>query len=275
QDLIDAIMDEVAAKPWAEPKDYATLSACAVVARAFLAPSQRHLYRTITLRSETVADIASTFTASPHLASYVRDLHIDVPFGIRPSSYDNDRYPASRPMTEHSPLASLFPLLNGLQRLTIEECNWNDLPATSRGPLAILFTIPSLRCVALVRCRGVPSYLVRRVLCCASEVILRHVYVDPEDGVLPYADGSVGIVATPIATLQHLTLEYRADNSATLHALFLGGTPANRLENVRHLELGPGGGSMGGLDRIALKCADPIEHLSIHFKSRSHVRLSS
>ncbi|KAJ6566549.1 hypothetical protein B0H19DRAFT_1066839 [Mycena capillaripes] len=73
QELIDAILDELCGTAI-----NTTLKSCSLVAHAFLVPSQRRLFRFLTLTSKTVPIVSSGFIERPHLASYVRDLHIDL-----------------------------------------------------------------------------------------------------------------------------------------------------------------------------------------------------
>ncbi|KAJ6484322.1 hypothetical protein DFH09DRAFT_1340090 [Mycena vulgaris] len=140
--------------------------------------------------------------------------------------------------------------------------------------LIVLFSIPSLRCVALVGAVGCrrPSSGFRHVLCSCTQVALTHVYVHPEDGVFPCADDPARIASPPSAALEDLALEYPSDKFPTLHALLLGDGLATPLANLQRLELTLlVGESLEGLETIALNYADSLEHLVINFGSRSHI----
>ncbi|KAF8155281.1 hypothetical protein K438DRAFT_1862508 [Mycena galopus ATCC 62051] len=133
QDLIDTIIDQLRPIPWTDPKDYATLTACSLVSRSFRGRSQGHLFRPreapLRLKPEAVARLSDGLGESPHLASYIRALHlVDAGFWN-----DSDR----------APLA------------------WKDIPADFRAALFDLLALPSLRCFALARCRGIPSSIIR------------------------------------------------------------------------------------------------------------------
>ncbi|KAJ7142302.1 hypothetical protein C8R44DRAFT_725673 [Mycena epipterygia] len=95
QELIDAIVDQLAqTDAWYSHKDLNSLRACTLAARRFLAPSQRHLFRWLTLNLQTIQNGSSGFTKNPRLAtlaSYVRDLYIE---GLSPLT-TSTRWPRS------------------------------------------------------------------------------------------------------------------------------------------------------------------------------------
>ncbi|KAJ7842451.1 hypothetical protein B0H14DRAFT_3868877 [Mycena olivaceomarginata] len=254
QDLIDTIIDEVAAK--------------IVNARAFVAPSQRHLFRSLTLKTsktgieidgwqELGAESWQVLTDSPHLASYVRDSHLDM-WLVATSTLVS--------------LASLLPLLSGVNRLVIvcsHHYKWEEFPVSFRIALVSLLSLPSLRCVALTRYYGVPSSLIRHALLSYEEVSFDWVTIGSEGEVFPC--DQLGKKSHPSAApLDYLALHYRPDQSPALHAhaLLLESGIANSLKHVRQLELTlPLPGSLGDLEAIALGYSDSIEDLVIDFKS--------
>ncbi|KAJ7477745.1 hypothetical protein B0H11DRAFT_2234420 [Mycena galericulata] len=127
QELIDEIVDQIAqTDTWYDHRDQTTLRACTLAARTFLTPSQRHLFHSLTLSLETLG--ATRFTEHPHLASYVRDLHIRID--------DTHTFMIS--------LAALLPLINRVERLVIRYWNWDKAPIDLRTALAGLLSLPSL-----------------------------------------------------------------------------------------------------------------------------------
>ncbi|KAJ7852194.1 hypothetical protein B0H14DRAFT_3658880 [Mycena olivaceomarginata] len=267
QDLIDTIIDEVAAKQWFDPKNYANLAACSLTARAFVAPSQRHLFRSLTLKTsktgieidgwqELGAESWQVLTDSPHLASYVRDSHLDM-WLVATSTLVS--------------LASLLPLLSGVNRLVIvcsHHYKWEEFPVSFRIALVSLLSLPSLRCVALTRYYGVPSSLIRHALLSYEEVSFDWVTIGSEGEVFPC--DQLGKKSHPSAApLDYLALHYRPDQSPALHAhaLLLESGIANSLKHVRQLELTlPLPGSLGDLEAIALGYSDSIEDLVIDLR---------
>ncbi|KAJ7617573.1 hypothetical protein B0H17DRAFT_1340972 [Mycena rosella] len=252
QELIDAIIDEVGAKKWADPKDYATLTRCSLTARAFVARSQRCLFQSLTLNTRTANHLSSALAGSPHLASYVCDLHLDLPFANT---------------SVHNPLALLLPHLTRVRRLVKssefdERWHWDEFPANFRSALVALFSLPSLRCVGLHDCMGVPSSIIRHALLSCEQVYLGSIEIEPEDAVFPRAEDSV-VSSVP---LEYLALAYSPKTDVALHALILGDEVAQRLEGVRELRFDPGG-ALDGLEAIALKCSDSLEHMIIDFGS--------
>lgn len=142
QELVDAILEELVG-----PAAHKSLKACSMVSRSFVLPSQRRLFRFLTLNSKTVGIASSRFTERPHLASYVRDLHVDMHLNTK--------------LHQHS-LLTTFRLLNKVQRMAISSYSWqtwawDSLPDEFRDAFVSLLTLPSLRCFAMTRCRGAPS----------------------------------------------------------------------------------------------------------------------
>ncbi|KAJ7759400.1 hypothetical protein DFH07DRAFT_817531 [Mycena maculata] len=121
QDLIDRIVDETSTKDsdfgfsssdrWWRDKDQASLRPCALVSRAFLAPSQRCLFRSLSLngwKQGRDKAVVRGFSENHHLASYVRDL-------------DFELYPDARRDKSGHVMATIFPLV------------WRYLPMGLRG----------------------------------------------------------------------------------------------------------------------------------------------
>ncbi|KAF8177090.1 hypothetical protein K438DRAFT_2022364, partial [Mycena galopus ATCC 62051] len=138
RDLIDTIIDQLRPIPWTDPKDYVTLTACSLVSRSFQGRSQRHLFHSVRLKPEAVARLSDGLRESPHLASYIRALHLD---GV---GFWND--------SVRAPLAVLIPRLTNLTHLaiisTFSDWKWKDIPADFRAALFDLLALPSLRCFA-------------------------------------------------------------------------------------------------------------------------------
>ncbi|KAJ7215384.1 hypothetical protein GGX14DRAFT_442851 [Mycena pura] len=272
QDLIDTIIDEVAAKRWFDRKNYGDLAACSLTARAFVAPSQRHLFRSLTLSTdnghgndgwpqELGAESWQVLTDSPHLGSYVRDFHLDM---------------STTAMSTLASLASLIPLLSGVNRLAIvciHHYKWEKFPVGFRTALVSLFSLPSLRCVALTNYYGVPSSLIRHALVSYKEVSFRWVTIGSNEELFPC--DRLGMKSLPSAApLDHLALRYHPDRFAFhAHALLLDSGIASSLKHIRQLELTlplpkslgtlpPV--SLGDLEAIALSYSDLIENLVIN-----------
>ncbi|KAJ7478291.1 hypothetical protein FB451DRAFT_1557011 [Mycena latifolia] len=258
QDLIDTIIDELAVKQWFEPKDYATLTACSLAARALVAPSQRHLFRSLTLSDKKLDEKEwRVLTDSPHLASYVRDLFIDNGFG------------ATSPI--YAPLASeLLPLLGGVNRLAFRSGRWSgdEGPDSFHATALPLFSLPSLRCVGLMFCDGVPASFIRHALVSYEEVSLNYVSILPDDEVFR-CDELARHALPSVTSLDHLAISaYSREGADTCRDLLLGNGIASSWEHVRHLELSlPLNGSLGAFEHIPLKCSN-IQHLTIAFNKR-------
>ncbi|KAJ7478311.1 hypothetical protein FB451DRAFT_1557022 [Mycena latifolia] len=255
QELIDAIVDEVALTDKSEYTDSATLKACSLAARTFVAPSQRHLFRLLTLTPTTAAKMFRRFTASPHLAAYFRDITVDLWF-----------------LTDYiRHLVSIFPLLTGVRRL-ISRCpvnwDWRSFPANFRAALVALLFLPALQCVAFIGYSGVPSFIIRHLLLSCKQVLLSDVYIDPGDKLFPITRDDSRTASPCAASLHHLTL---GSSSTSLHTLILGDDIAPQLKRLRHLELCASiSGSLSELAIIALRYSCTIQHLGLHFHEGSY-----
>ncbi|KAJ7938009.1 hypothetical protein B0H13DRAFT_2302097 [Mycena leptocephala] len=103
---------------------------------------------------ELGAESWQVLTDSPHLASYVRDFHLDI----------------------------------GVNRLVIvcyHHYKWEEFPVSFRTALVSLLSLPSLRCIALTRYYGVPSSLIRHALVSYKEVSFDWVTIGSDEEVLP------------------------------------------------------------------------------------------
>jgi hypothetical protein len=261
QELIDSIVDEIGAK---KPMAYTTLAACSLTARAFVERSQRHLFRSLTLTNEMAsAQKSRTLVASPHIASYVRDLHVY--FGCGESL--------------HLPALSLLRLLSQVRRLGISclyGSRWAAFSATFRACLVGLLSCPSLRCFALSNCFDVPSSIIRHALLSYEEVTLQEVRTYSEDGVFPYANEPYGNSLSSTAPIYHLVLRYRRIDTPRVYAMMLAlDGLAPHLERLQHLELPLAKtASLGPLETFVRKTSDSLQHLVIRFSSRSGVNVS-
>ncbi|KAJ7478381.1 hypothetical protein FB451DRAFT_1365923 [Mycena latifolia] len=255
QDLIDTIIDEVGPTSWTAPKDLATLKACSLVARSFQERSQHHIFRSLRLMPPGVALLSQGLCESPHLASYIRALH------LIDGAFYND--------SDRAPLASLFPLLSKLTHLAISspfiDWEWNTIPVDFRAILVGLLSLPSLRSFALAQCWGVPSSIIRHALVSFKEVSLKDVGVYADDNVFPHDQ----IKADSLGPLDHLAVHYtqQSEMSTAVHALILEEKVVHRMEGLRLLEvwIGQKDKSLGALGMVALKASDSLRHLVIRF----------
>lgn len=261
QELIDAIIDHVGQTETYHSKDTTSLRACALTARSFVAPSQRQLFRTLTLKWEKMEKETAGLIENPHLASYIRDLELDLWFE------DPD----------FEQLVPLFPLLSRLDRLIMAPGIWERLPANLRAALAGLLSLPSLRCFGLRYCSGVPASILGYALASYQEVAFTTVSFS-EDHQFPVLEK-----APSPAILRHLCLTASARDT-TLRTFMLSKEAAISLSNLRYLELQvstPGSlelqvstpGSLGGLEEVALNYSSSIRHLAIDFYSASLSKL--
>ncbi|KAJ6585386.1 hypothetical protein B0H19DRAFT_1109458 [Mycena capillaripes] len=253
-ELIEAIIDEVSPQ---DSKDVVTLTACSLVARALLVPSQRHLFRSLTLNMKTLVQGSRVFVDSPHIVSYIRDLHlVDAWFGT-----DSNR----------EVLTLLFPLLDNLCRLaiwsTFSDWEWNTLPVDFHAVLVGILSVPSLRFLGLARCTGIPSSIIRHALLTCKEVSLRDIGIFSEDEVFPYANQIVDGSGLSHCSLDYLAISYRQKLhlSIPVYALLLGEEMTPHLTRLRHLELPLlQTGSLGDGVNLVRMSSSSLQHLVIN-----------
>jgi hypothetical protein len=229
QELIDIIVDSVSicdnahaaccSGQWAS--DRSTLQACALVSPAFLVSSQRCLFRSLTLRGK--ADAVSGLAQQPHLPSYVRDLRINLWLGADPG------------------LAAILPLFNGVHRLVVDSgwALWVTTPFHGDFQTAFLSFLrtPTLRCLGLLNCLGVPSSFICLALSSYREVAL--INIDIREGhPSTYSDRLQVPISGPATKLDRLVLDGSSKDRVSLHGILLSKdkSPLLRLE-VEHLEL--------------------------------------
>ncbi|KAJ7876131.1 hypothetical protein B0H14DRAFT_2714698 [Mycena olivaceomarginata] len=174
QELIDKIVDHVSmgdnhhniycSGTWFLP-NRVNLKSCALVSRTFLVPSQRCLFSSFNLERQAVAGLPQ----SPHLASYVRDLLIDLGTGTA------------------SALETFLPLFSRVSRVVVKfgyhpwdaydvfDTVWSS--DAWRMALLTLFRLPTLRCFGLSHCDGVPISFIRHALASCREVSLSNVRI--------------------------------------------------------------------------------------------------
>ncbi|KAJ6585395.1 hypothetical protein B0H19DRAFT_1227837 [Mycena capillaripes] len=254
-ELIEAIVEEVS------PKDVVTLTACSLAARELLVPSQRRPREASPkLDLKKLAEGSRVFVDSPHIVSYIRDLHlVNAWFG----SDSNCEV-----------LVLLFPLLKNLCRLAIwytyNHLMWDTFPVDFRAVFVGLLSLPSLQFFGLAQCTGVPSSIVHHAILTCKEVSLKDVGIFFEDEVFP----SANLEAKGGHRLSHRPLDYLAiiytqvfQLSVPVYAFLLREDMAPHLTRLRHLELTVlQTASLGDGEDLVRKCSGSLQHIVIHFR---------
>ncbi|KAJ7046298.1 hypothetical protein C8F04DRAFT_1063910 [Mycena alexandri] len=249
QELLDTIVENIGG-----PTSHNTLKFCALASSVLRSTSQRRLFSYRSLTPKTVSTVAQSLSASPHLGSYIHDLHI---------VFHLDS------LRERTSLTTILALLTGVQRLVIasfgwQSWDWKSFPADFRAAILSVLILPTMRCLALTRCRGVPLAIIRHALTSYQEVaIFAEVTDSDEDPILfpaPNHDGS----------LTHLLLSYLPNANSAFHALLLSDQMVSSFQQqLRHLELAVRvQNSLNGLEEIALKYSHFLEHLTVNFNQR-------
>ncbi|KAJ6503567.1 hypothetical protein C8R45DRAFT_1091342 [Mycena sanguinolenta] len=140
QELVDAMVAMV--------PDEESLRACALTAASFADPSQRRIFRSMTIREERHTQtgafkrIADILTHSPHLSHHVRSLSLVL-------KWVPDNWP---------PLESILSTTTRVERLAIQGIN--PLFTTelhSNSSLIEVLSLKTLRCIALTTVSMSPS----------------------------------------------------------------------------------------------------------------------
>ncbi|KAJ7140608.1 hypothetical protein C8R44DRAFT_236443 [Mycena epipterygia] len=241
QELINEIIDQLDAS---KGKD--DLRACSLVASMFREPSQRRLFRSLSLggssslKAKPVEELARVFSKSPHLPSYVRNLTMFL--GSEPSVIDA--------------LASIIRRFIRVERLLISgDSTWYS-HASSVGRLALfsLLSLPFLRSLAL-NCTGVPRCLIIHALSTYEEVVLNPFdLLGGEEEFFFVEDGIEWKSHNATPTLERLALDYYPSHSSTLHSIIIGGDIGKILEKLQFLNIKIASRWSLGAFEIALKC---------------------
>ncbi|KAJ7244682.1 hypothetical protein C8J57DRAFT_1242673 [Mycena rebaudengoi] len=261
QELIETIVDDLHAM-----HGKYSLPACALASRAFLVPSQRCLFRSISLkkipragkqrvgRSDNVlVGAVNIFTASPRLAPYVRNLSINI----------------TNLVAIHASLTSLLPLLPNVEKFQLDAARiaWTSLPPTLASSLSDFFRQPSLRCLALVSLRDLSSSLVLRWISSFRMLSLTNVTILSDTGApsIIYDD-------KPAATahLDHLILGW--PNGPTVTQFVLHPSTIVHLQQLRRLSLQMhSDGTVRGFEKLLLHCAQSLRELELNLRKNHKV----
>ncbi|KAJ7624046.1 hypothetical protein DFH06DRAFT_756114 [Mycena polygramma] len=242
QELIDTIVDEVAAtQNWFDLTDHKSLKACALVARTFRVPSQRRLFRCLTLSKGALKKIAPGLAAAPHICAYVYDLSV------------NSLYSETDPKDEIA-LATIFMLLSRVRRLVISGRFQWQTEEFCAGLISIL-SLPSLRCFGLLSCEHVPETLLFQALRHYEQVVVRG--SDFKESCKAFELPS----AHCTAPLHRLALMRCSVHGLAASDLMVREDIVASFQNLRHLGLA----ALDVLMRIAAKYLDSLQTLEIYF----------
>ncbi|KAJ7150751.1 hypothetical protein C8R46DRAFT_1124049 [Mycena filopes] len=247
QELIDCILEEVGPVPSSD------LKSCSLVAKRFRSPSQRLLFRTVTivLGRYRYKKLWCELSKAPRLGSYVRDLYVDIYDGATDAEYIK--------------LAAEFTVLTNLRRLILlsSVSSWySSSPRAFKTSLRSL--LPQLQSVAL-NCDGVPVPLVAYLLA-ACEVVALLAGVHDGDAVPDGTESNWDPLETVIVRLDRLDLNYNPSRSPTLHNLLLRTGVESGFSHLRCLTMYPSGPqSLGAFEALVVQCPSQ-EHLVVSFE---------
>ncbi|KAJ7343913.1 hypothetical protein DFH08DRAFT_937694 [Mycena albidolilacea] len=240
-ELVDLIIDNVDAH-----EDLKTLI---LVSHTFLSAGQWRLFRCLTLGANTVAQLSEVLSQSPHLASYVRDLHIS----LRLNQSEN-----------HVPLVNILRLLIGVKRVAISGEDWQfwfwtAWPTELRAAIISLLSLPAMHSLAVIRCCGVPAALLWHAFACYKEVVLQ---IGDLDLALKVKFGK----SCEPKSLDHLVLiEGSSTDTPDVHTFFLSPAVNSASAHLQHLEIALPSRQHADSLEIVSKYAASLQHLTISF----------
>ncbi|KAJ7930841.1 hypothetical protein B0H13DRAFT_875725 [Mycena leptocephala] len=245
-ELVDLIVDNVEASE--------DLKALSLVCRTFVPNIQWRIFRRLTLASDTLPRLSVVFSASPHIGAYVRDLHINLNIG-------NSQI--------HAPLARTLRLLSRVNRVAISTVDWqfwywNSCPKELHTALISLMSLPTMRCLALVRCCGVPAALIRHAIGAYKEVVLQVADIDFKRKLkfVPSGNGE---------SLRHLVLpDYSPVETPDFHTLMLSDEVKASSTHLQHLEMVIPLRNFEGLDDVIVKHAASLQRLTLVYPYSQH-----
>lgn len=249
-ELVDLIVDNVEASE--------DLKALSLVCRTFVPNIQWRIFRRLTLASDTLPRLSVVLSASPHIGAYVRDLHINLNIG-------NSQI--------HAPLARTLRLLSRVNRVAISTADWqfwywNSCPKELHTALISLMSLPTMRCLALVRCCGVPAALIRHAIGAYKEVVLQVADIDFKRKLkfVPSGNGE---------SLRRLVLpDYSPVETPDFHTLMLSDEVKASSTHLQHLEMVIPLRNFEGLDDVIVKHAASLQRLTLVYPCTSRTNLA-
>ncbi|KAJ7917946.1 hypothetical protein B0H13DRAFT_2321880 [Mycena leptocephala] len=239
-ELIDAIISNIAG---GGPGRKASLKSCSLVSHRFLAPSQRFLFRSFFLHNSNAIMLCAFLKDSKHLASYVRDLQVDLDF-VRQDI--------------QAVAATLLRFFSNVKRASLSVGHWlaDSFPRTSHLAIIDFLSLHSLQSILFLgRANGsLPSSVLLHALSFRTAVALQHILVHQDNHFMPSP-----VVHQERSPLSHLVL-----------ALQPGMIPPH-LRVARFSP--PINFSLHGLENVALRCSETLQHLDIDLNDESAINL--
>ncbi|KAJ7108752.1 hypothetical protein C8R44DRAFT_986688 [Mycena epipterygia] len=243
QELVDAIIDEV--------HDKRSLMACALAASSFRSPCQRTMFRSLSLyperyrRRPTLKAAADSLTTFSHLASYIRDLTIELP----------DTIP------EFAALASVLLLLRNVERFVVsgKSILWSRLGTTVAAAILDFLSLPSLGRLHLVNIEHVPSALISAATSIPAVSFYR---VDMDPGEEPHISTHLHN-STSAPGIIHLILTDSGAKVLSICDFLLHPRNPPYTSHIERLEIRIDTLSGGYDQRLLEACANTLKYLAI------------
>ncbi|KAJ7314411.1 hypothetical protein DFH08DRAFT_895383 [Mycena albidolilacea] len=216
QEIVEAIADEL---------EYSSLYAFSLASIHFVHPSQARIFRSLQIRVEGSSNDGGrtlstdyrhmspwqadrVFSSSPHLASYVRRLWVDIP---PPKHYPRMMRDLVRPMYCYPPLQIVLPTFSGIRELVISgpsSQRWAVLPQALKDAIQAIMLLSSLNELHFSGL-SIPPALIGFVVASVSALTLSYVVVE---------NAELQSLPTAAQVLRILTLRNISDSMVTFLA---------------------------------------------------------
>jgi hypothetical protein len=193
-ELIDAIVDQVALltaannEPGLKKTSTSTLSSCALTSRAFVFPSQKHIFHTIDLaRGVYYARFHRLLLLNPYLGTHVRHLKL---VGDPEYDFPNGFLGLTHLRTPLSPMLGFLPnLLSFGLTFNLTNTDWNSVPDETWAAFDFVFRMESVKEVELEFVFGFPAALLVS-LARLRYLVLSNVDLDADEGIQDHESNS-------------------------------------------------------------------------------------
>ncbi|KAJ6557906.1 hypothetical protein B0H19DRAFT_122909 [Mycena capillaripes] len=246
QELLDAIVDEV--------DDSTTLKSCSLVATSFLLSSQHNLFRTFWLRGCSSQKAAVFLTESPHLASYIHDLTVEI--------WDTTDTSSNLTAVEVT-----LRLVQNIECLTMSgrSKEWSDLGHEVSSALFDCLSRPSIRRLDLVRMKRVPTALI--LASTAIPVVsFSRVVMDSEEEISEHMHDSA-----PTPRLRRLLLPTADPEILRICDTLVHSKKPSYIEQVERLDIRISSESATYDERLLTACAKTLNYPALELGD--HIRI--
>jgi hypothetical protein len=243
--------------------DIYSLKACSLISAAFCPPSQRHIFRSISLYREdcrsvnhdhvrrTPGTIQKGFLLlrnSPHIAGYIRDLSIHLPYSAK-----------ERLALQH--VLEALSTLQKLERFVVAGhwIRWQDVCVTLATPIMDILAQPTLSRLHILDIRALPAVVVLRAMSSVRVFSLCSTRVAEDD----ISSEKLDILAS--ARCEHLIMGYSSLEGPRTSELLLS-SGASWLSRITRLSIYVDTRSRPYAERLLAATSATLQQLDLDYQ---------